>query len=65
MTFPKIYLVKFKPIIFTFFLVTWHELFMNYYYSDMFFFQLYRAKSDPEVIIFQISGGKFLNYYEK
>ena len=38
---------------------------MNYYYSDMFFIQLYRVKSDPWVIIFQISGGKFLNFYEK
>ena len=38
---------------------------MNYYYSDMFFIQLYWAKSDAGVIIFQISGGKFLNFYEK
>ena len=38
---------------------------MNYYYSDMFFIQLYRVKSDPGVIIFQISGGKFLDFYEK
>ena len=38
---------------------------MNYYYSDMFFIQLYRVKSDPGVIIFQISGAKFLNFNEK
>ena len=38
---------------------------MNYYYSDIFFSQLYRVKSHPGVIIFQISVGKFLNYYEK
>ena len=40
-------------------------LFMNYYCSDMFFIQLYRVKSDPGVIIFQISGAKFLNFNEK
>ena len=38
---------------------------INYYYSDMFLIQLYRFKSDPGVIIFQISRGKFLNFYEK
>ena len=29
----------------------------------MFSIQLYRAKSDPGVIISQISEGKFLNFY--
>ena len=38
---------------------------MNYYYSDMFFIQVYRVKSGPGVIIFQISGGKFKILYEK
>ena len=38
---------------------------MNCYYSDMLFIQLYRVKSDPGVIIFQMSEGKFLNFYEK
>ena len=30
-----------------------------------FFIQLYWVKSDPGLTIFQISGGKFLNFYEK
>ena len=38
---------------------------MNFYYSDMFSIQLYWVKSDAVVNIFQISGGKFLNLYEK
>ena len=38
---------------------------MNCYDSDMFFIQLCRVKIDPGAIIFQISGGKFLNFYEK
>ena len=38
---------------------------MNRNYSDMFFIKLYLVKNDLGVIIFQISRGKFLNFFEK
>ena len=38
-----------------------HELLLLWHV----FIQLYRVKSDPGVIIFQIFEGKFQNFYEK